>query len=35
VEARVFKPDQIPWDELAFDSTRDALRDYVELYFGS
>ncbi len=35
IEAQVFKPNQIPWDELAFDSTRDALRDYVELYFGS
>jgi ADP-ribose pyrophosphatase YjhB (NUDIX family) len=34
VDARVFKPEDIPWDELAFDSTRDALRDYVELYFG-
>jgi len=35
VEARVFKPAEIPWDELAFDSTRDALRDYVRVYFGS
>jgi ADP-ribose pyrophosphatase YjhB (NUDIX family) len=32
VDARVFKQHEIPWDELAFDSTRDALRDYVELY---
>jgi len=35
VEARVFKPAEIPWGELAFDSTRDALRDYVRLYCGS
>jgi 8-oxo-dGTP diphosphatase len=34
-EVRVFKPSEILWDELAFDSTRDALRDYVELYFGT
>lgn len=29
LEARTFAPDEIPWDELAFDSTRDALREYV------
>jgi ADP-ribose pyrophosphatase YjhB (NUDIX family) len=34
-EVRIFKPEEIPWDALAFDSTRDALRDYVELYFGT
>jgi 8-oxo-dGTP diphosphatase len=34
-EAQIFLPHEIPWDELAFDSTRDALRDYVDLYFGS
>jgi ADP-ribose pyrophosphatase YjhB (NUDIX family) len=27
-EARVFGMDDIPWDELAFRSTREALRDY-------
>jgi ADP-ribose pyrophosphatase YjhB (NUDIX family) len=32
VDARVFSANEIPWDELAFDSTRDALRDYVRLY---
>ena len=32
VDARVFKPNEIPWDELAFDSTRDALRDYIKLH---
>jgi ADP-ribose pyrophosphatase YjhB (NUDIX family) len=34
-EARVFKSNEIPWNELAFESTRDALREYVELYFGT
>ncbi len=34
-EAQIFLPNEIPWDELAFDSTRDALRDYIELYFGT
>jgi 8-oxo-dGTP diphosphatase len=29
LEARVFRPDELPWDELAFPSTWDALRDYV------
>jgi len=28
-EVRVFRPEDIPWDELAFTSTRDALRDYI------
>jgi ADP-ribose pyrophosphatase YjhB (NUDIX family) len=28
-EVRAFKLDEIPWDELAFPSTRDALRDYA------
>jgi len=32
VEARVFAPAEIPWNDLAFDSTRDALKDYIELY---
>jgi ADP-ribose pyrophosphatase YjhB (NUDIX family) len=32
IEARIFHPDEIPWDEIAFDSTRDALRDYINLY---
>jgi ADP-ribose pyrophosphatase YjhB (NUDIX family) len=32
LEAGVFPPSEIPWDELAFDSTRDALQDYVKLY---
>jgi ADP-ribose pyrophosphatase YjhB (NUDIX family) len=32
VEATTFAPEQIPWDDLAFDSTKDALRDYIKLY---
>jgi len=31
-EAEAFVPANIPWDELAFDSTRDALQDYIKLY---
>ena len=29
LEARLFDPDDIPWDELAFRSTREALHDYL------
>ena len=32
VEARVFARMEIPWEDLAFDSTRDALNDYIKLY---
>lgn len=32
VEARAFAPAAIPWQELAFHSTRDALQDYIRLY---
>lgn len=28
-----FAPEAIPWDELAFESTRAALRDYLRRYF--
>jgi len=28
-----FAPEEIPWDDLAFDSTRAALRDYIRRYF--
>jgi len=31
VEARAFKASEIPWQELAFMSTSDALRDYIRL----
>jgi ADP-ribose pyrophosphatase YjhB (NUDIX family) len=29
LEAKAFEPTSIPWDELAFRSTREALRDYL------
>lgn len=32
VEARTFSASEIPWDELAFHSTTDALKDYIRLY---
>ena len=32
VEARAFLPDALPWQDLAFDSTRDALKDYIKSY---
>ena len=32
LEARAFETGEIPWDELAFPSTRDALKDYVRRY---
>src|SRR6266576_2724366 len=32
LEARVFAPKEIPWHDLAFDSTKDALNDYISLY---
>lgn len=31
--ARAFPPEAIPWGELAFESTRAALRDYVRRFF--
>src|SRR5262245_32639645 len=33
LEARAFAPEAIPWEELAFDSTRFALRDYLHRFF--
>lgn len=32
VEAGIFARTEIPWDDLAFDSTTDALNDYIKLY---
>lgn len=32
VEAATFLPNRIPWHDLAFDSTRDALKDYTKKY---
>jgi ADP-ribose pyrophosphatase YjhB (NUDIX family) len=29
LEVRAFPPDEIPWEQLAFPSTRDALRDFL------
>jgi ADP-ribose pyrophosphatase YjhB (NUDIX family) len=34
-EARTFPFSEIPWDELAFRSTQEALRDYIQLYLRS
>ena len=30
LEIREFDLDDIPWDDLAFRSTREALRDYID-----
>lgn len=30
--AQIFAPKDIPWEELAFDSTKDALKDYIDLH---
>jgi len=30
LDVRLFSPESIPWDELAFPSTQEALRQYVE-----
>ena len=30
LEAKLFRPEDLPWDELAFRSTREALRDYLD-----
>jgi hypothetical protein len=29
LEARFFEPETIPWDELAFRSTREALQEFL------
>ena len=31
-DAAVFAPTELPWHELAFDSTQDALKDYIRAY---
>jgi ADP-ribose pyrophosphatase YjhB (NUDIX family) len=33
LEVRTFAPEAIPWEELAFESTRAALRDYLHRFF--
>lgn len=30
MEVRVFTPHEIPWEKIAFSSTRDALREYLQ-----
>ncbi len=30
LEARWFRPEEIPWDELAYETTRSALRDWLK-----
>ena len=32
LEARTFAPTEIPWNDLAFDSTKDALKHYIRVY---
>jgi 8-oxo-dGTP diphosphatase len=34
LEARIFGPAEIPWDQIAFTSTRDALQEYLEIVKG-
>src|SRR3990172_1457824 len=33
LDVKVFPPTQIPWEELAFRSTQDAIREYIANYF--
>jgi 8-oxo-dGTP diphosphatase len=33
LEVKSFSPEALPWDDLAFESTRAALRDYVRRFF--
>jgi hypothetical protein len=30
LEIKTFAPEQIPWEELSFRSTEDALKDYIK-----
>jgi 8-oxo-dGTP diphosphatase len=32
-EVKAYAPESIPWEELAFESTRAALRDYVKRFY--
>lgn len=34
VQAKAFKPSNIPWKELAFTSTQDAVADFLNLQQG-
>ena len=33
LEVRLFAPESIPWDTIAFSSTRDSLRDYFKIHY--
>ena len=33
LEVKVFAPEAIPWDDLGFETTRAALRDYLRRFF--
>ncbi len=33
LDARTFPPAQIPWEDLAFCSTQDAIKEYIAIYF--
>jgi hypothetical protein len=33
LEVRAFPPESIPWGDLAFESTRAALKDYIRRFF--
>jgi len=33
LEAATFRPEEIPWQELAFPSTFEALRDYLSRHY--
>jgi ADP-ribose pyrophosphatase YjhB (NUDIX family) len=35
LEVRGYEPGQIPWEELAFTSTRDAIRDYIRRFMST
>jgi 8-oxo-dGTP diphosphatase len=32
MEALVFAPEEIPWDKIAFSSSRDAVKEYLQLH---
>ena len=32
LEAGIFAPNELPWHDLAFESTKDALKDYISHY---
>jgi len=35
LEVKVFRPEELPWEKIAFASTKDALRDYLHLVQGT